>query len=214
MQKRTFFILFMLLNNCIVAQDAYTELLADIKKDRLEMAKKSISKDTCRTYIMDRFENDIFPHWIGTCWDYNGYTNVPGMDKLIACGYFVSTTMKHMGFNWNRFELAKMYSSAIVRQSCTDVTEYQDIPSMLSVIQMQPDNLYIVGLDTHVGFILKRGSHCWFIHSNYYNRKGPDKEKAIESAALKNSNRYIVGVLLGDHNIEKWLSGSVFTFQP
>jgi hypothetical protein len=47
-------------------------------------------------------------------WDYNGYTNTP-KNGVIACGYFVSTTLKHFGFNLNRYDVAKKYSSSIVK---------------------------------------------------------------------------------------------------
>lgn len=66
------------------------------------------------TYLTEKLLNTIVPHWYGTKWDYNGHTNIPG-EGLIACGYFVSTTMKHVGFNLNRFRLAQAYSLQAVK---------------------------------------------------------------------------------------------------
>ena len=50
--------------------------------------------------------NEIIPHWYGTEWDFNGYTAVPNQG-VIACGYFVSTTLLHMGINVNRYKMAQ-----------------------------------------------------------------------------------------------------------
>lgn len=194
----------------LLAEKTYTELLAEIKQDRLSMAKANVSVDSCRAYVMDAFENKVFPYWIGTRWDYNGYSNEPGADKVIACGYFVSTLMKHIGFNWNRFDLAKLYSYAIVKQTCGDIQEFDSAAALIAKVQFEPDNIYFVGLDTHVGIILKGGFNCWFMHSNYYDYKGPDKEKAIESKAFSNSQRYVLGLFLSDVNLDKWLKGTEF----
>ncbi len=100
----------------VVLNESYKEVLLRIKTERRQMKKQNIPYDPCKAYFLQQFEFSIFPHWIGTKWDYNGYTNEPGEDKLIACGYFVSTSLKHMGFNWNRFDLAKMYSKKNCRK--------------------------------------------------------------------------------------------------
>ena len=99
----------------------YDQQLKQIEKDRLNFKSHPVSNDSCKSYLINCFDQKIFPYWIGTKWDYNGYTNRPGNDKIIACGYFVSTTLKHMGFKWNRFDLAKMYSSNIVVKKQTNI---------------------------------------------------------------------------------------------
>lgn len=196
----------------IYGQESYQSLINEIKNDRLTMARNDVSIDSCRNYLLKKFELAVYPKWIGTKWDFNGYSNSPGPDKLIACGYFVSTPLKHMGFNWNRYDLAKMYSRDIVSKTCSNVVEYQQIDSVLYHINQAPPNLYIVGLDNHVGFLLKRNSKIYFVHSNYINLKGPDKENPTESIALNSSRIFVLGTFLNDENIEKWLKGSAFTF--
>lgn len=188
---------------------SYSTVIQNIKNDRRKMKSENISIDSCRGYILDKFENEVFPHWVGTTWDYNGYTNVPGKGKLIACGYFVSTPLKHMGFNWNRYELAKMYSKDIVETVCADTSFYSDKSKMIQEIKSKPDNLYIVGLDSHVGMILKTEDRVWFVHSNYYDIKGPDKEIASMSQALADSENYWVGTFLDDRNVKRWLSAEL-----
>lgn len=190
----------------------YDVLLSEIKTDRLALKSENQSMDSCRSYFLHQFEDRIFPHWVGTKWDYNGHTNRPGSDKLIACGYFVSTTLKHMGFNWNRYDLAKMYSKAIVEQTCEKMTKYASKPEALKAVLSSEDNLYIVGLDMHVGFLLKRNNTVYFVHSNYYGTVGPEKEIAKNSMAFDDSVNYYIGKFLTDRNIKRWLNGTLFTF--
>ncbi|MCB9222678.1 MAG: hypothetical protein R2780_12300 [Crocinitomicaceae bacterium] len=189
---------------------SYASVIAKINKDRLSLRSNQVSNDSCRTYFLEQFEHKVFPYWVGTKWDYNGYTNEPGEDKLIACGYFVSTPLKHMGFNWNRYKLAQMYSKNIVETICEDMTKYSDKMEMIQTLKERENNLYIVGLDSHVGMLLKTDKQLWFVHSNYYNIEGPVKEVASMSLALGDSDSFYVGTLLSDNNIQKWLNGTLF----
>lgn len=199
-------------NKQTATTESYEQVLARIKKDKQSLKTHKIDTDSCRLYLLDQFENYVFPHWIGTKWDYNGYTNRPGKDAVIACGYFVSTTLKHIGFNWNRYDLAKMYSFDIVTQTCSDIQKLTTKTDLITSVLALPDNLYIVGLDSHVGFILKRGDLVWFIHSNYYGSVGPEKELASVSPALDSSLNYYIGTFLNAENIAKWLNGTGYTF--
>lgn len=189
---------------------SYNELISKINSDRLSLKRNHISIDSCKLYLLHSFEHEVFPHWVGTTWDYNGYTNIPGEGKLVACGYFVSTPLKHMGFNWNRFKLAQMYSKKIAETLCEDVSLYSEKEVMLDAIEKRENNLYIVGLDNHVGMILKSHLGIWFVHSNYIGLKGPDKEIATESLALDASNNYYLGTFTSKKNIENWLNGTIY----
>lgn len=189
---------------------SYDQLLQNIGKDRKSLKSNNMSLDSCRQYFLYQFEHEIFPHWVGTTWDYNGYTNRPGEGKLIACGYFVSTPLKHMGFNWNRFKLAQMYSKAIVDTLCNDMTSYTDLELMIEDLKTRKNHLYIVGLDNHVGMLLKSNGNMWFVHSNYIGIEGPVKEYALESEALSYSSNYWLGTFTSDENMQKWLDGTEF----
>ncbi len=193
--------------NSIAESESYNQVIARIKKDKKQLKENNIDMDSCRTYFLDQFENHVFPHWIGTEWDYNGYTNIPGEGYIVACGYFVSTPLKHMGFNWNRFELAKMYSKQIVETITPDIKEYEDKYELHQELKNRPNNLYIVGLDSHVGMILKTDKVVWFVHSNYYGNEGPVKELLVRSPAFSDSNSWYVGTFLTDENLKNWLSG-------
>jgi hypothetical protein len=116
-------------------------------------------------YIQKGLEEVIFPSWYGTPWDYNGYTNEPN-NGTIACGYFVSTTLKHFGFNLNRFDVAKKYSSSMVKTLCkNDYIIFFNFNKLQIHLSEQPQGIYIVGLSNHVGFIVKNQEGTYFIHS-------------------------------------------------
>lgn len=173
------------------------------------MKNQSINNDSIKNYLLYQFEKKIFPAWAGTPWDYNGYTNTP-KKSTIACGYFVSTTLKHMGFNWNRYELAKMYSQQIVEDITDTAFVFDNISQLHTYVRYQPDNLYVLGLSSHVGLVIKRAGKIWFIHSNYYDYKGPDKEELFKSDALKDSDVFWCGKFLTPSNIKKWLNGTEY----
>lgn len=189
---------------------SYDQVIQNTKTKLISLKENHASVSEIKRYFLHQFEFQIFPHWVGTVWDYNGYTNRPGSDKLIACGYFVSTPLKHMGFKWNRYKLAQMYSKNIAETLCADVTKYSDKNEMLDQIDKNPNHLYIVGLDSHVGMILKSSTGIWFVHSNYYDLKGPDKEVAHTSEALDVSSNYYLGTFTSEENMMNWINGDEF----
>lgn len=202
------FSLFLVSGLCF-SQTSYIKVLTQIKTDKASLIKNKINNDSIKNYLLYQFETQIYPQWVGTPWDYNGYTNTPRQSS-IACGYFVSTTLKHMGFNWNRYELAKMYSQQIVEDITDTAFVFDNITQLNTYVRYQPDNLYIIGLSSHVGLILKRAGKIWFIHSNYYGNKGPDKENLFESDALKDSDIFWCGKFLTPSTISKWLNNTEY----
>jgi hypothetical protein len=150
----------------------------------------------------------IWPAWYGTDWDYDGYTHKP-RNGIVACGYFVSTTLRDVGMKLNRYDLAKLYSHAICTNICgDDVLDIYDLDSVINYIQSQPNDIYIVGLDSHVGFLLKENNEVFFVHSNYMGPVAVTKEIAIESPALNSSNRYVLGSILTNKDVlSKWSNG-------
>ena len=197
--------LFLLLSIQVYAQTDYQKELSQIKKDRRSLKQNNISDDSIKNYLLNKFENNIFPFWVGTPWDYNGYTNTP-KKSTIACGYFVSTTLQHLGFSWNRYKLAKMYSQHIVESICDSIYTFDTKEQLHTYVRYRPDNLYILGLSGHVGMILKYKGNVWFVHSDYHNVIGPVKEKIEESEALNDSQVFWCGTFLNHKNIDKWLN--------
>ncbi|CAG5077411.1 hypothetical protein [Parvicella tangerina] len=151
------------------------------------------NSDSCEVTLHEELVNSIFPFWYGTPWDFNGYTDVPN-EGVVACGYFVSTTLKHVGFNLNRYDIAKMYSSDIVKTLCfNDYWVEEDFEKFLFRMQTMDDGLYIVGLSSHVGFIEQVRGRTYFIHANYIGTNGVEKELASSSDALSGSATFWLG---------------------
>lgn len=148
-----------------------------------EIKNEKSTSDSLSSLLETSLINRIFPYWFGTPWNFNGHTNIPNQGK-IACGYFVSTTLKHIGFNLNRYKLAQQLpiheaKTLSLGQPILEI-QNEDFDKCLNQINTQLDEgIYFVGLaSSHVGFLLKRQSHLFFIHSNY----GFPSEVIIESA--------------------------------
>ena len=136
--------------------------------------------------------DSLFKCWLGTPWDFNGTTEEPNNGN-IACGYFVTTLLRDMGFKLNRTRLAQCASEEMIKNVCVKNTLYRSSNEPISkfIKKITDPGLYIVGLDFHTGFILNDGENKYFIHANYAGNKVVEKEIAVESTVLA-SSRYKV----------------------
>ena len=188
------------------AQQSYLKLLDRLEAQRLSFdeADYELAAQTLTTYMVD----SIFPHWYGRPWTFEGHTNRPDQGE-VACGYFVSTTLKHAGMNLNRYRLAQL--AATVGTKALD-------PTMHTLRNISPEQLkehfaknkkkglYAVGLSYHAGFLYWDNEELYFIHSNYMGPGAVEREIAVESDALEQSTVYCIGQIT--HNkalIAKWL---------
>lgn len=162
-----------------------------------------------KKYLFKVFSKKIFPMWIGTKWDYNGTTETPRMGN-IACGYFVTTTIKHAGFNINRYKLAQQPASIIINTLCYKKTikTFNGVKKALEYLEKQNNSLYIVGLDSHVGFIEKTNKGIFFVHAGFMKSGGVIKEDAYTSRTLALSKIVMTGNFLDNAYILKsWING-------
>lgn len=190
-------------------RNALTQQYANARTDSARRLVRAKAAETFRKALTE----EIIPFWYGTEWDYNGYTAKP-REGVIACGYFVSTTVKHCGIEVNRYDLAKKYSHAIVKTLCDEermiTIRGNDTTALLTYIDLQPNDVYVVGLDNHVGFILKDDEDTWFIHSSYYEPNHVVKERARYSSILAGSNVFVLGHLgTNPQLLGAWLKGSL-----
>lgn len=192
-------------------RDTSIHLNSSTSYNQVKLQAEQLRKQEARgTAFEELLLNQIIPHWYGTEWDFNGYTDVPNQG-VIACGYFVSTTLKHMGINLNRYHLAQQAglneakSIAIVDSNYFTV---YGIDQLEQRMQAEQDGIYFVGLDNHVGYLLKRNAQLYFIHSNYIDDKVMI-EKIDESAAFA-SNIYVVAEISTNETLmQYWHSGEV-----
>lgn len=176
--------------------------------------EKKILLDTVRQFFTMSILNEIFPYWYGTVWDFNGYTNKPN-DGVIACGYFVSTTLMHMGVNLNRYKFAQQAglneaktldpaNSYIIYH--LNSSEEQDSVITKMEKELRP-GLYSVGLSNHVGFIYIKYRTAYFIHSNYIDGYVMT-EKARYSDAFMSNIIVITNITHNDYLMESWITNS------
>lgn len=195
----------------------YSTLLKEIKtrKERYQIAYSNSNEgnktqiiDDARTYLLNVLTNDVFVQWYGTKWDFNGTTRTPKKGE-IACGYFVTTVLENVGFQLPRIKWAQSASEVFIEKLApNDLKRFTDRP--LSEIKKylinKGNGLYLVGLDTHVGFVLVEGKTISFIHSNYYYPDlGVIKENISTKNPLLDSHYRIFGKLLTDEMIVNWL---------
>ncbi len=152
--------------------------------------------------------------WLGTPWDFNGIAALPG-DGEIACGYFVSTVLRDAGFHVHRYRLAQQPSENILRtflpRSSCKLTAGQNYEMFADALEKAESGIYLVGLDTHVGFIVVDDDSFRFIHSSGSRPWAVVDESRADANVLRASNWRMIGNLTADREVlRKWLTGSSF----
>jgi hypothetical protein len=129
---------------------------------------ETTAKPTSAQQMMQAFEQ-MYPYWIGTHWNFNGISETPG-DGSIACGYFVTTMIRDMHYPINRVKLAQCASEEMIQALVDEnnIRRYNLVENalMFEKVRAQGENLYIIGLDNHTGFIYNDGENIYFIHSS------------------------------------------------
>ena len=189
----------------------YKNLKLRITKQKSDLNQLNPSEKLIqgKNFLANMLVDSIFNYWYGTTWDFNGHTKTPRNGE-IACGYFITSTMKDMGINLNRISLAQKASSEIIKKLCKTETikTYSNLEKLKTYLsEIKNNEVLILGLDYHVGFVVKRNGKNYFIHSNYISREGVIKEILETSLAINSSNIYMIGnVTRNDELILNWLN--------
>ncbi|MEO5915074.1 MAG: hypothetical protein ABIS50_12640 [Luteolibacter sp.] len=147
--------------------------------------------------------------WLGTPWDFNGTAKGPG-DGKIACGYFVATVLKDAGFQVDRYQLAQQASenilrSFIPRESCA-LSVGKEFKSFAEEVGKREPGVYVIGLDTHVAFIVVGDGGFRFIHSSGSKPWCVVDESPDQAGVLQRSNWRMLGNLTADAAVLRhWL---------
>lgn len=149
--------------------------------------------------------------WLGTPWDFHGTAEGPGKGK-IACGYFVATVLRDAGFRVDRYKLAQQPSENIMRsfigKDACSLTVGQPYDLFADNLAGASPGIYIVGLDTHVAFLVVEKEGFRFIHSSGSAPWCVVDEGRADAAVLKKSNWRMLGSFTGDMGvIRSWLGG-------
>jgi hypothetical protein len=171
--------------------------------------KAAVEKDA--RVILELVMPEMMRCWLGTPYDFNGTAERPGGGK-VACGYFVSTVIRDAGFRVDRYKLAQQPSGNILRtflkgESCL-LKVGQDFESYAKWVEGMAPGVYLIGLDSHVGFIVNGAEGTRFYHSSGWNQRGVVNEPGNKAGALRHSNWRMIGGLTADPDvIRTWLAG-------
>ena len=187
----------------------YKTELDSIRETRQQLRKKHADKKTLKAAFLKGITQKIFPYWYGTKWDFNGTSQMP-QEGSIACGYFVTTTLRDMGVPINRVKMAQCASEEMIRSLTSKEHIHHISNTSLAAFEKKMvgygNGLYIIGLDNHTGFIYINGDEHYFIHSTGWFPFKVVKDQISESSVLSKSNYRVVGKISDDDAfLKRWI---------
>ncbi len=197
----------------------YAVLVSELERWRVELAERhrkardeaerAAAEHDARV-ILERVLPAMMRCWLGTPWDFNGTAEKPGGGR-IACGYFVSTVLRDAGFRLDRYQLAQQPSENILRSFLSKDTCALSIgkpyATFADEMSRAKPGVYLVGLDTHVAFLVADGHGFRFIHASGSRPWCVVDEGRDEAGVLRDSNWRMLGNLTADAEvIRTWLA--------
>lgn len=199
-------------NRYTIIDTSYSVLKREIISTRDKIKEKPTSDDSLSSVFTSLLTHQLLPRWHGTPWSFEGHTALPGEGE-IACGYFVSTTLRDMGFNLNRYKFAQqlpIYEAKTLSlgEPLIEVSNPNPNERIKQLRLLLQDGIYFIGFDqSHVGYIQKKGDDLFVIHSNYINAEGVVKEKAEESIVFSYySKLYLAPISTNIPLLQKWIN--------
>ncbi len=162
----------------------------------------------------DLLINRIIPYWYGTSWSFEGHSAQPQQGE-IACGYFVSTTLQHLGLQLNRYRLAQQLPIHEAKSLAIDTSLVLTLAlkstkeNIEKLYLLTEKGIYFIGFDaSHVGFLLNKAGKIYLIHSNYLDARGVMIERIEESEVFASYGRFHLVPLSGNQVLlDRWLRG-------
>lgn len=193
----------------------YLSLKQNILSLRSEAKSQHISEDSLSALITDLLLIKIIPYWLGTPWSFEGHTSVPRSGE-IACGYFVSTTLKDVGFNLDRYKFAQQLpiheaKTLALGKPLVEINSNSTNERIAILRNTLKEGIYFIGFDqNHVGYIQKKNEDLFVIHSNYIGAEGVVIERIVESQVFSFYNRiYIADISRNRALLTKWVRNEV-----
>jgi hypothetical protein len=221
-KRLKYFLLLLFLFSLLSAYFLYRHLMNAHAPD-LDMRKYSFELDTINSIrrsikTEEKAEDEfvklitqrVFPYWYGTSWDYNGTTETPRQGK-IACGYFVTTTLRDMGVPINRVKMAQCASEEMIRALVQKKNIYHlsglSLAAFEKKLETYGKGLYIIGLDNHTGFIWIHDTGNYFIHASGWFPFKVVRDKVGTSSVLERSKYRVVGKISADEGfLKSWIN--------
>jgi hypothetical protein len=183
----------------------------DLFKDAYGKAKNNKQKQDSIIAEAQRHlltvSGDFFKAWYNTPWTFHGHSQMP-REGSIACGYFITTTLQDMGFNIPRIKWAQQTSEYLTKKISTDIKRFYKRPmgEVIEDIKSRGEGLYVVGLDSHVGYIYYHNGSMNFVHANYYRPKtGVMSEPLTGRTPLNDSKYKIIGKIFDKEMVGNWI---------
>jgi len=199
--------------------DPYDVARRRLDDDRraLALRPRSEARAAARARLLEGIDDDLVPAWFGTPWAFYGTSTVPGQGE-IACGYFVSTVLGHAGLQVERVRMAQQPSEYIVKTFSPESElrrfRRKDAATVVRWVRSQPEGVYVVGLDYHVGMLVHREGEVRFCHSAFTTPNAVTCSDPHTDPGFVSSYR-IVGPVLTDGVVDAWLDGEALpTYQP
>ncbi len=180
-----------------------------MRRALLEQRERGADVQGAAQAALDHYLPRMMREWIGTKYDYSGTSDTP-KEGHVACGYYVSTVLEHAGFALDRVELARQPSEQIIRSLVLDPEvrrfSYAKPADIVAAVQESGPGVYVLGLDTHAGFLVAEGGTVTFCHSTRRERLGVVCEEAATSPSMA-SDYIVLGKLDDAPLLEAWLDG-------
>ena len=196
----------------------YPDLLARIEQDRSLFQQCWLASDTAcrrelilraRSYLLTTIGTELFDRWYGTSWAFYGTTRTPG-EGAIACGYFVTTILDDAAYTLPRVKWAQLAAGEMILKMVPTVKRFRDksVENVEAWLATQGDGLFAVGLDNHVGFILRSNGVAHFVHSSFYGPGDGVMNEPLDGNNPFAFSRYrVIGKLLDDAMVKRWIEG-------
>lgn len=192
--------------------EAKAQMLTLRNKTRQQLASGTIDSTQAGVLFTEGLLTSLIPHWYGTAWDFNGYTDTPKQGK-IACGYFVSTTLLHAGIMLDRYKLAQQgpRDEAIALSLHQDFRTFKGFAAGAMAQQINEslkEGLYFIGLgESHVGYLLKKDGELYLIHANYTGDAVVTIQPLMRSVFQYFTTWYIAEITYNRALLRYWLNG-------
>ena len=188
----------------------YPEFVAELEEERTELAEdRDRPTEALRRQLQQRMLK-VAEEWMGTRWGLGRpQAKQPG-DGKINCGMFVATVLGDAGIEVDRVKLQRQPAELIIKtfSKSDDIRRFRNDPveTFLTGTREMGDGLYIIGLDFHVGLLHVDGDDVRFIHASYVTHTVVS-EDAASAEPIVTSKYRVVGKLLDDRMIRRWLDG-------
>ncbi|NDW09187.1 hypothetical protein [Dysgonomonas sp. 520] len=215
-QKHFLFSFLFILISILCSAQTYAELKESIVDRKTELKKAfndnkgNSEKQDSIIKVAEQYllciSDSYFKAWYQTPWNFNGTTQIP-KKGTIACGYFITTTLRDMGFNIPRVKWAQQTSEYMIKKMTSDIKRFHKRPmsEVVDYIKARGEGLYVVGLDCHVGYIYYWNNKMNFVHSNYYQPQiGVMSEPLVGRNPLNDSKYKVIGRIFDKKMIQNW----------